>query len=930
MSDSSPWLVGRQIGGYRIVERIGGGGMGEVYRAKDTRLGREVAIKILPRERAGDPEREGRFLREAQAASALNHPNILAVYDVGTDDGTTFIVSELVDGAVLTEKMQRGALPIKELLSYAAQTADGLAAAHQARIVHRDLKPDNIIVSRDGRVKIIDFGVAKSSAVSESLREADAAARTDTEAGQILGTVPYMSPEQARGVVVDYHADQFSFGVILYELATGLHPFKRDAPVQTLAAIIDDEPAPVREINPKIPSPLEWIIERCLAKDPQRRYASTVDLAHDLAALRDRQWPSAAMVADGQARRGIRGLPLVVAAAAIAVGTGVVMGLVVAPRLFPAIDAATYRFRPIAAEPGFQSGPALDPEGKTLAYIAEVNGVTQVFVRRLGDAGAPVKPIFSKPFDCWDLFWSSDGAWLYFIAQAGYTTGLFRVSAVGGVPLPVIEDATTAAISRNGKALAFLRNADSTQAGQNSGQLTLWVGSEPDPDGTAKRYERPPFDKSVAAGTLRFSPDGTTLAAWVQPWSQPDPGLGPRLYLIPMTGSGDPQLVPLPDQSAGTVQFSWMPDGRHIVAALNEFEAGTHLSLIDVVHGSVRRLTAGTERENFPSLSASDPGKIAFVQERAHFDVIEIAAGSKAPVTLIGTSLSESDPIWSPVDGARTFAYVTDRNGRREILRRSYDGGTSDELLVRDDSFSDRTSFLGDPVFSPEGLRMAYTRARGRPYGWRIWLSTIGGAAPQPLITGNDGAYPLGLVHDFPTWSPQEDWIAFNETEGEGVRRLMKVQVGSGQPPQVVRQNIAHFPCPWSPNGRLLACQTNEGLILISPDGVTEKTIAKRWLLAYDWDRPTGGAINGLRAGADGRTLQLLSIDVRTGAERILNGNVGTLPRVGGPVRGFSQTSHGTFLTSIAVLKSEVYLMEGVQLPGPFAEWLAGLLGRRP
>ena len=264
--DSLP--AGRQIGGYRILERIGAGGMGEVYRAKDTRLGRDVAIKILPRHRAGDPAREDRFLREAQAASALNHPNILSVYDVGTDDGISFIVSEFVPGVLLSERIRQGAVPVKELLSVAAQIADGLAAAHQARIVHRDLKPDNIIVTPDGRVKILDFGLAKTSAISESLRESDPSTQmpTDTEAGIVLGTVPYMSPEQARGVAVDYRSDQFSLGIVIYELGAGVHPFKRNAPVQTLSAIIGDEAAPLTGVNPRIPGPLAWIVERCLAK----------------------------------------------------------------------------------------------------------------------------------------------------------------------------------------------------------------------------------------------------------------------------------------------------------------------------------------------------------------------------------------------------------------------------------------------------------------------------------------------------------------------------------------------------------------------------------------------------------------------------------------------------------------------------------------
>ena len=278
---------GTRLGAYEILSLLGTGGMGEVYRARDPRLHREVAIKVLRDSAAANPERQRRFTQEAVAASALNHPNILIVYDVGVDAGVPYIVSELIDGAPLREEIQRGRIPIRRLVEIAARIADGLAAAHGAGIVHRDLKPENVMSGRDGQVKIVDFGIAKGRGedAEEMLRATGA---TQTVTGLIIGTVPYMSPEQAAGGAVDFRSDQFSFGVMLYEMATGAHPFARATPVQTLSAVISDEPRRPDELNPLLPAPLVWVIDRCLAKDPRGRYAHTADLAADVQRVRDR------------------------------------------------------------------------------------------------------------------------------------------------------------------------------------------------------------------------------------------------------------------------------------------------------------------------------------------------------------------------------------------------------------------------------------------------------------------------------------------------------------------------------------------------------------------------------------------------------------------------------------------------------------------
>ena len=271
---------GSRIGEYEIVAPIGKGGMGEVYRARDPKLGRDVAIKVLPHEMASDSNRLRRFEWEARAASALNHPNIVTIYEIGEHDGSPFIVMEYVEGATLREILTVAPLPRDKLFRYATQLAEGLAKAHQAGIVHRDLKPDNIVISKDGYAKILDFGLAKlmPSQVDSEMNTFD---YVMTREGVIMGTVHYMSPEQAAGGSVDFRSDQFALGSILYEMATGNKPFERDTAVETLAAIIREEPESVKVANPEVSETATRVIARCLSKDPRGRYDSTGDIAKE-------------------------------------------------------------------------------------------------------------------------------------------------------------------------------------------------------------------------------------------------------------------------------------------------------------------------------------------------------------------------------------------------------------------------------------------------------------------------------------------------------------------------------------------------------------------------------------------------------------------------------------------------------------------------
>lgn len=288
-------MIGRTLSHYRIEEKLGQGGMGIVYRARDTRLERNVAIKILPPETIADPERKHRFEREARSASALNHPNIVTIHDIDTADGVDFIAMEYVDGEPLERILARGRLPLEEAVDHAVQIAGALAAAHSAGIVHRDIKPANLMVTRAGQVKVLDFGLAKlvEPAVAEGPVVSAGPTATGvprlTRQGVVLGTLAYMSPEQAEGKPVDARSDVFSFGAVFYEMLTGRRPFQADSNLQTLTAILRDAPPPLRSIRPDVPADLERILLRCLEKKPDARYASAAELAEDLGAFRSRR-----------------------------------------------------------------------------------------------------------------------------------------------------------------------------------------------------------------------------------------------------------------------------------------------------------------------------------------------------------------------------------------------------------------------------------------------------------------------------------------------------------------------------------------------------------------------------------------------------------------------------------------------------------------
>ncbi len=476
--------AGTRLGPYEILAPIGAGGMGEVYRARDMRLTREVAVKVLPAGLSSDPERLKRFEKEARSASSLNHPNIVTVYDIGQAGGTSFIAMELVGGQTLREMLAEGALPTKRLLTVAAQIADGLAKAHSAGIVHRDLKPDNVMVTKDGFVKILDFGLAKlTQPEGASGATQGPTVSAGTEPGIVMGTVGYMSPEQTLGRVLDFRSDQFSFGSILYEMATSKRAFARGNAPETMAAIIREEPEPIVILAPQAPPPLRWIVERCLAKDPEDRYAATKDLARDLAGIRDHlseaSVSGAMPAAEGQRRRLLRGvLPL--ALALLASWAGVfLLGRSTQASKPPTFQRLTFRR-------GTVQNARFAPDGQTVIYSANWDGrPREVFLTR---PGSPESRSFGlKSVDIYGISSSGEMA----INIRGGT--LARMPMDGGAPRDVLENVWGADWAPDGHQLAIV-----TGRGGERGRLEFPIGR--------LLYE------STSIINPRVSPDGRFVA----------------------------------------------------------------------------------------------------------------------------------------------------------------------------------------------------------------------------------------------------------------------------------------------------------------------------------------------------------------------------------------------------------------------------------
>lgn len=454
--------AGRKLGPYEVLAQIGAGGMGEVYRAKDARLNREVAIKILPAQFSNDSDRMRRFEQEAKATGMLNHPNIVSVYDIGSEDGTVYVVSELLSGETLRERLGGAALPVRKAIDYGLQIAHGLAAAHEKGIVHRDLKPENIFLTKDGRAKILDFGLAKLTEIkplSTGVHSKMLTVDPGTQPGVVLGTVGYMSPEQVRGREIDHRSDIFSFGAIFYEMLTGKRAFHRDSTADTMSAILKEDPPDFSSMNQNVPPSLERVIRHCLEKNPEERFQSARDLAFDLEMVSSTSGTAPISVRETASNKTVRralATLLIVAGLAAAFWAG--RHSVPKPAIASSSQLSEVTFRRLTFRRGFVSAARFSPDGQSIVYSASwVGAPEELFMTR------PQSPV-SRPLGLTDaslLSISSTGE-MAILLHPTFTSGwqrigtLARVPIDGAAPREILNDVQDADWTPDGKDLAVV------------------------------------------------------------------------------------------------------------------------------------------------------------------------------------------------------------------------------------------------------------------------------------------------------------------------------------------------------------------------------------------------------------------------------------------------------------------------------------------
>ena len=528
---TSRFQPGNMLGGYKILDLVGRGGMGEVYRARDARLKRDVAIKVLPQDFAADQERLRRFEQEARSAAALNHPNIISVHDMGTADGSPYIVSELLEGQNLREVLRHGPVPARKALDYAIQAARGLAAAHDIGIVHRDLKPENLFITRDGRLKILDFGLAKLTRPEGRSDSSAAEAVPGTEAGRVFGTVGYMSPEQVRGQIADHRSDIFSFGAILYELFSGKRAFSGDSPADTMSAILHQDPPELTRATPPVNPAVDHTIRHCLEKNPLERYQSAHDLAFHLQLAAEGLLPKGETTLAERSPFRLRWmLPI-----------GFALVLVAASLAFTVVRLSTKREPPSYKRLTFRSGSVgtarFSSDGRTIIYGAAWEGnPSEIFVNRVDSTEA--RPLGIGPSELLSVSKKGELAVLL-KPQFGIWTRagtLATVSVEGGTPREIAEDVTSADWVPDGSGLAIVRARSKLEfpIGKVLFQSAGWLG--------------PP----------RFSPDGKSIAFVDHPSFGSDAG---SVVTCDLNGAAKMIAKDLAESPGG---MAWSPQGKEL------------------------------------------------------------------------------------------------------------------------------------------------------------------------------------------------------------------------------------------------------------------------------------------------------------------------------------------------------------------------------
>jgi Tol biopolymer transport system component/predicted Ser/Thr protein kinase len=731
-------MIGRTLGHHRIIGEIGKGGMGVVYLAEDTRLGRKVALKVLPPDMASDPARQARFEREARAVAALNHPNIVTIHSVEQAEGVHFLTMELVDGRRLTEMMPREGVPLPRLLEWSAGIADALGAAHRQGVVHRDLKPDNIMVTAEGRIKVLDFGLAKLREAAPGEGHTNLATASVTGEGKILGTVSYMSPEQAEGKPLDHRSDIFSFGVVLYEMSTGRRPFQGDTAISTISSILKDTPPPPQQLNTTLPPQVGRIVRRCLAKEPDRRYQSTDDLRNELRELKEESdsgeltvehhAATAGVAASGAGRApsrallaGVAALVLVAVAAVLWLGGGGSAPL--APPQALQMSRAT--------TDGRVAGAVISPDGRYVAYVRREGPRSSLRLRQLA-TGDEVQVVAPTEAGLGSLSFSGDGEFLHYVQiEPSFLSGaVYRVSVLGGTPRRLLDGALEVSGSPDGKRLAIL-----------AGGMEQSIVRITDADGQGARdlvtrKGRDHFDSSPT-----WSDDGRSIAIVSHRFGEPqhivvidaDSG-SERTLPVPSLRSFD-HLVRKPGSDAFLVTGSERPTNQGGAAQIWEVSAAG--AVVPVTH----------DLNSYSHISATrDGATMAAVQmeRRSGIDIAEARDGVPGNPT-------ELYPVSASRSGAAGIAWLT---GSR-LVYAAVQGDERQVFLTDVDTKASRLLTSGPPHRQPAASRDGRVLLMMRDEGAQ---SVVWRLDPE---TGKGQRVTEGPSDGFPLLAPDGSWMAY-------------------------------------------------------------------------------------------------------------------------------------------------------------------------
>jgi eukaryotic-like serine/threonine-protein kinase len=798
--------AGDRVGPYQIISPLGSGGMGEVYRAKDPRLGRDVAVKVLPAQFSVDADRLRRFEQEARAAAALNHPNILAVHDIGQRDGAPYIVSELLEGQTLRDAFRHGALPVNKAIEYAIQICQGLAAAHEKGIVHRDVKPENVFVTKDGRIKILDFGLAKLTDVAVPGAGATAmTTRAETSPGSVIGTIGYMSPEQVRGHAVDHRSDIFSFGAILYEALSGVRAFTGDSAADTLSAILGTDPPELTIGRGSISNGLDRIVRHCLEKLPGLRFQSATDIAFALDAVTT-GWRAPTAPAAGRRVRWTAAP--VLTAAAIAALMGGASGVWWTARR-AASSAAVIADRTSLAEVarlthdvGFSESPSWSPDGMVFAFSSNRSGNFEIYVRHV-EGGQDVN-ITNDPADDVQPAFSPDGTAIAFVSTRSSRTPLINYGttaaatfgfrtyggdvwltpALGGRARRVAEDGNFPVWRPDGRVIAYV-------SGPESHRAILEVPAE--------GGERKPVLQSSASAweitRVQYAPDGRWLTFETTN----------QRVLALSTESGSP-LDLLRGRS-----HAWDPTGQRVYYINDGPAGGTRLLSADInTHQralSASRSPVGLVTGLLQDLAVSPDGRRVLaseLQESLNLTRLPLAPGGGAPAgpeeeLSTGGQVRDGYPSVSP-DGRRILLAST-RLGEQElwILDLASRGWERIQMPQKacgtyQGSWAPDGRHVAAPCYLPDGT-------------FSVWLIALDGSATRELVSRKRTLSPGSNVCEF---SPDGRSLLYAYVI-DGVNQFFILDVSSGRERQLTTSRSDKYDGRWSPDGRWIVFSSNAG-----------------------------------------------------------------------------------------------------------------------